>query len=146
MSAAFAWTLVFHITGIVFWIGGLLMTTQVLASASQEEPNDAAARACHQRTAQRTLRAMAHPGAIITLASGGLLLYLAGRHDPAFFHAAWLNIKLAIVAVLLWLDWRLWTRVRDLDRRPAARKDASMLHGIISAAFFVILILVFLKP
>ncbi|MGH9533719.1 MAG: CopD family protein [Terriglobales bacterium] len=146
MSAAFSWALVFHITGIVFWIGGLLMTTQVLAAASQDDPADATARACHQRTARRMLRAMAHPGAVITLASGGVLLYLAGRHDPAFFRATWLNIKLLLVVALLWLDWLLWTRVRDLDRSPAHRKDASMLHGVISAAFFIILILVFLKP
>lgn len=170
MSVAFSWTLVFHVTGIVFWIGGLLMAAQMIASAAQDEaaqpataaPAAAAAasggsavattvavassRAIHQRTAMRLLRTMAHPGALLTLATGTILLILAGRQDPAIYQAPWLNIKLILVAVLLWLDWRLWMRVKTMDRRPARRQDASMLHGLIAAAFFIILILVFLKP
>lgn len=170
MSTAFAWTLVFHITGIVFWIGGLLMAAQVLGGAAQDEaavasaqpvavaaaagesaaaaaaPPVPAARAIHQRTALRMMRNMAHPGALLTLATGTILLMLAGHANPAIYQAPWLNIKLILVAITLWLDWRLWVRVKGMDRRPARRKDASMLHGFISLAFFVILILVFLKP
>lgn len=172
MSTAFAWTLVFHITGIVFWIGGLLMAAQVLGGAAQDEaevasaqpvavaaaatggessaasaaPAVPAARAIHQRTAMRMMRNMAHPGALLTLATGIILLMMAGHANPAIYQAPWLNIKLILVAIMLWLDFRLWVRVKGMDHRPARRKDASMLHGFISLAFFVILILVFLKP
>lgn len=173
MSTALAWTLVFHITGIVFWIGGLLMAAQIMSAAARDEREPEAAgagaaqaaagggvaaaavavpasRMIHQRTAMRLLRTMAHPGALLTLASGTILLMLAGHADPAIYQSAWLNIKLILVAVVLWLDWRLWVRVKTMDQRRAfparGRKDASMLHGLISAAFFVILILVFLRP
>lgn len=180
MSTGIAWTLVFHITGIVFWIGGLLMAAQMLASAAKDEAQDGteaaaagaaqaaasasgaaasavggtvvaavaapSSRMIHQRTAMRLLRTLAHPGALLTLATGTILLILSGHRDPAIYQAPWLNIKLILVAVMLWLDWRLWMRIKTMDRRPARRQDASMLHGLISAVFVIILILVFLKP
>lgn len=139
-----AWTLVFHITGIVFWIGGLLMATQALSAAT--ESAEAKVRSAQQQLAARMLRAMAHPGAIITLISGGWLLHLVGQVDAGIFHARWLIGKLIVVGALLVLDWLLWTRIRDMSARPVKRQDASMLHGLISAAFFLILILVFIRP
>ena len=67
-----AWTLVFHILGIVFWIGGLLMTTVLLSRHVQETAPEA--RAALTRIEKKTMRAMADPGALLVILATGLAL------------------------------------------------------------------------
>ena len=68
MGTFLAWTLVFHILGIVFWLGSLLVVTHLLAFDAESESTEV-----HEvlnRVEGKLFRGIAHPGAIITVISG----------------------------------------------------------------------------
>jgi putative membrane protein len=140
MNTPLAWTLVFHLLGMVFWIGGLLMVTQTLSLDSQA--TDAAAHQANYLSARKTMNALAHPGLLIMIASGALLLYF----EPLMLRAGWLHVKLACVVALIVFDIVIFSKVRKLPMRPASRGQSAMFHGVISALFFAILILALIKP
>jgi putative membrane protein len=134
-----AWTLVFHILGLVFWIGGLLIETNVLARHTQE--TSAEVRQALGRLEMRLLRAMADPGAALTLVTGIILIWT----NPSYFlHAAWLHAKLALVVVLIGLHAVVRSRTKAFvaGRIELQRRDCMVLHGAISLIFLGILVAV----
>src|ERR1035438_10073661 len=96
-----AWTLVFHLIGLVFWLGGLLVVTHTLAMHSEEDSPET--RAALGRLESKLLRGLAHPGAAIMVITGFILV----GHDPAYLRQHWLHAKLLLVLVLMVLDLRL---------------------------------------
>ncbi len=137
-----AWTLVFHIIGLVFWLGGLLVVTHVVAMHT-DEPS-AEGRAALGRLEVKLFRGMAHPGAALMVISGSILLIL----NPSFLHQLWLQLKLALVVVMIGLDLRLYFRTRAFiaGRIQMRRKECMALHGAIALVFSLILILVLTRP
>jgi protoporphyrinogen IX oxidase len=137
-----AWTLVFHIIGLVFWLGSLLVVTQILAIHSEE--NSPATRLTLSRLESKLLRGLAHPGAALTVVTGSILV----SQDPGYLREHWLHAKLLLVVVLIALDLRLTFRTRALHEGKVemSRRECLILHGAISLVFFVILILVLIKP
>jgi len=91
-----AWLLVIHIFGLVLWISGLVTTTIVLSQIAQE--SSAEGRQALARVQRVLLRALADPGALITLAAG---IAIAATNSSYYFHARWLQIKLAFVVILI---------------------------------------------
>lgn len=137
-----AWTLVFHIIGLVFWLGSLLVVTQILA-IHVEEPS-AETRATLSRLELKLLKGLAHPGAALVVITGIILV----SQDPNYLREAWLHAKLLMVVILVALDLRLTFRARMLQdgRAEPSRRECLVLHGAISFVFLVILILVLTKP
>src|SRR5579872_7537059 len=90
------WVLLFHIIGLVFWIGGLLVATSLLGQHAVEAFGEA--RMALGQAEMRMLNGMASPGALITLITGALLV--AGRAS-FYLHATWFQAKM--VLVLCWL-------------------------------------------
>jgi protoporphyrinogen IX oxidase len=131
-----AWTLVFHILGIVGWVGGLMVITLALAQHAREE--SAEARAGLERLEEKILRAMVTPGAILAIASGIVLI----TTNPSYYlHAFWLHAKLALVVILLVLHGVLLARFRALrGGKPIPRRDFVLLHVLIALVFVSILI------
>src|SRR5271169_6325299 len=101
-----AWTLVFHIIGLVFWIGSLLVVTQILAVHAEE--TSAETRATLGRLELKLLKGLAHPGAAIMVITGFILV----SQDPNYLREAWLHAKLFLVVVMIALDLRLTFRAR----------------------------------
>ncbi len=136
-----AWTLVFHLIGLVFWIGGLLIATQVFAQHSQEAAPEA--REALARIERRLLRAMANPGALLTVLSG-IILILSNK--SYYLHASWLHAKLALVVLLIGLHGVVLSRSRAVLSRPALsgieRRTWITLHGAIALVFIGILVCV----
>jgi len=64
-----AWTLVFHMMGLVFWVGSLLVVTHTLAIHAEEDSPDG--RAALSRLESKLLRGLAHPGAAIMVIHPG---------------------------------------------------------------------------
>ncbi|MGH9454504.1 MAG: CopD family protein [Terriglobia bacterium] len=90
------WDLMFHIAGLVFWIGGLLIATNLFAQAArQDEP---AGRAALCGAASRLLRTMAIPGAALMIITGFLLI---ATNAPYYMHAGWMHVKLLLVLILI---------------------------------------------
>lgn len=142
MSSAFYWVLVAHIAGIVFWVGGLLAASQVLAGRERETSPEA--RVALARLAGRLLKALAHPGAAITVLAGIVILGI----KPEDFQRGWLHAKLGLVVILIAADLLLTVSVRALVGRgieiPARR--VRLTHGVIALLFLAIVILAVVKP
>lgn len=143
MSTVYTWTLVFHILGIVFWLGGLLVATHVLAADTEATSDET-----HQamgRLETKLFNGIIHPGAAIVITSGLVLL----TTNPRFYLvASWLRVKLVLVAALIVLDWITYRRMQAFKagRRPLDRKQCMTLHGGIALVFILILILVLVRP
>ena len=137
-----AWTLVFHIVGLVFWLGSLLVVTQILAIHTEETSPEA--RATLGRLESKLLKGLAHPGAAIMVITGFILVSL----DPNYLREHWLHGKLLLVVILAALDLRLTFRARAFQEGniELSRRECMVLHGAISLVFLAILILVLIKP
>src|SRR5208337_755178 len=96
-----AWVLVFHLIGLVFWLGSLLVVTHVLAIHTEEPSREA--RAALGRLEMKLLQGMAHPGAALMVITG--ITLIAG--SPQYLREHWLHAKLALVIVLIILDLRV---------------------------------------
>ena len=142
MNSPIAWALVFHILGFVFWMGGLLTVTMVLATHTQEKSTDG--RLALQNLEVKLLKGIAHPGAAITILAGITVVVL----EPAYLHQAWLHAKLFLVAILIGLDFVVYWRAKGFHagRVELNRKECMILHGAISLVFLGILVLVMVKP
>ena len=142
MNSPIAWALVFHIVGFVFWMGGLLTVTQVLAAETREQSPDG--RRALQNLEVKLLKGITHPGAAITVLAGITVVAL----EPVYLHQAWLHAKLFLVAILIGLDFVVYWRAKGFHagRVELKRKECMILHGAISLVFLGILILVMIKP
>lgn len=143
MSTVLMWTLVFHILGIVFWLGSLLVITHVLAGDAESESAEV-----HEvlgRLEAKVFNGIAHPGAVITILSGVILIY--GNADY-YLHAAWLHVKLLLVVIIIVLDAVTYIRAKSFHagRIVLRRGECMMLHGGIALMFIGILIMVLVKP
>jgi len=137
-----AWTLVFHIVGLVFWLGSLLVVTQILAIHTEETSPET--RATLTRLESKLLRGLAHPGAALMVITGIILV----SRDPNYLREHWLHAKLLLVVILVALDLRVTVRGRAFQegKIELSRRECMALHGAISLVFLVILILVLIKP
>ena len=137
-----AWTLVFHIIGLVFWLGSLLVVTQILAIHAEETSPEA--RATLGRLESKLLKGLTHPGAALMVITGIILV----SHDPNYLRETWLHMKLLMVVILIALDLRLAFRARAFQEGSVevTRRECMALHGAISLVFLIILILVLVKP
>jgi putative membrane protein len=137
-----AWTLVFHIIGLVFWLGSLLVVTQILAIHTAETSPET--RETLGRLESKLLRGLAHPGAAIMVITGFLLV----SQEPNYLREPWLHAKLVMVVILVALDLRLTFRARAFQegKIELSRRECMIFHGAISLVFLVILILALVKP
>src|ERR1700735_4692634 len=103
--------LALHIFGVIFWMGGLLMVTSLLARVPEEVglPKErflGAARGLFESTVNL--------GAAISIMLG-LLLILS---DPSVLRHGWLHAKLLLVAILLFYHVRFYRRIKVLENTP----------------------------
>ncbi len=143
MGTLLAWTLVFHILGIVFWLGSLLVVTHLLAYDAESESVEV-----HEvlnRLEGKLFKGIAHPGAIITIISGAILI---STNPQYYMHAAWLHVKLFLVIILIALDVITFIRAKAFHagKITLQRKECMMLHGGIALVFIGILIMVLVRP
>jgi len=137
-----AWTLVFHMIGLVFWLGSLLVVTRVLAIHVDER--SAEARAALSRLESKLLKGFAHPGAAVMVITGFLLV----AEDPTYLREHWLHAKLLLVVILVVLDLRVAFRAKVFQDGTSemTRGECMGLHGAIALVFFFIVILAVVKP
>lgn len=143
MSTLIEWALVFHILGIVFWMGSLLVVTHVLAYDAESPSVEV-----HQvlgRLERKLFKGIAHPGAIITIISGIILI---SSNPHYYLHAVWLHVKLFLVVILIVLDIITYIRAKAFHagKIKLQRRECMGLHGGIALVFIVILIMVLIKP
>jgi protoporphyrinogen IX oxidase len=130
-----------HIFGVIFWMGGLLMITSLLARVPEEVglPKErflGAARGLFESTINL--------GAAISIILGLLLILL----DPAVLRHGWISAKLLLVAILLFYHVRFYRRIKFLENHPSqsSSREFRVIHGMVSALLIAILVLTVLKP
>jgi putative membrane protein len=133
--------LVFHLFGVIMWIGSLLVITSLLTLVPEEI---GAARERMIVAARRLFRLSSNISAIVAVIFGIVLIAL----EPAVMRMGWMHAKLALVIVMLVVHVRLARRIVAIENDPgsATRREFSMLHGIISLLLLLILVLVLVKP
>ena len=139
-----AWALVFHLAGMVFWLGGLFMAVSAARPALSVAGSTASGPSAVERArlARKGLRSLAHPGAAIMVLSGASLIYLL----PGVETAGWLQAKLTLVVVLIAVDLVLTFRLRRMPERELSAGQLAMFRGAIVVLFLLILILAVVKP
>jgi len=129
--------LVGHIAGLVFWVGGLLVTSMALTRHTQEA--SAEARLALARLERIYLRGLADPGALLTMLAGVGLITTNSRY---YLHAPWLHIKLTFVLLLIALHGIVAVRTKAFAtvRVELQRSEARML--VLAALFLFVSILI----
>jgi protoporphyrinogen IX oxidase len=135
------WAIVFHLFGVIVWIGNLLVIASMLSLATEEV---GAARERLILISRRLFQIGCNLGALATVFFGILLILL----DPATLMLGWLHLKLVLVLVLLYFHYRLYRRILKLENDPsgASAREFKMIHGIVSTLLLAILALAVLKP
>src|ERR1700733_11702060 len=138
--------LALHIFGVIFWMGGLLMLTSLLARVPEEVglPKErflGAARGLFESTINL--------GAAITIALGILLLIM----EPSVLRQGWLHTQLLLGAILrfylvCFYHVRFYRQIIFLENNPSqsTRREFRVIHGMVSALLIAILVLTVLKP
>jgi putative membrane protein len=136
-----SWGIVFHLFGVIIWIGNLLVIASMLSLATEEV---GAARERLILISRRLFQIGCNLGALATVFFGIILILL----DPAVLMVGWLHTKLLLVLVLLYLHYRLYRRILNLENDPsgASGREFKVIHGIVSALLLAILVLAVLKP
>jgi putative membrane protein len=132
---------VFHLFGVILWIGSLLVISSMMALVPDEV---GAARERLIVITRRLFHVSSNIGAIVTVVFGIFVVML----DPSVMMHGWMHAKIALVLVLLFFHVKLYRRVIALESDPgsATRREFSMLHGIVSLLLLLILVLVLVKP
>jgi putative membrane protein len=135
------WGIVFHLFGVVIWIGNLLVTASMLSLITEEV---GAARERLILISRRLFQIGCNLGALATVFFGIVLILL----NPTVLMVGWLHTKLVLVLVLLYFHYRLYRRILNLENDPsgASAREFKLIHGIVSALLLAILALAVLKP
>jgi putative membrane protein len=135
------WFIVFHLFGVIFWLGGLLIVSSILAAAAQEA---GAAQAMILALARRLFNSACNAGAAITIVFGLLLL----MSEPEVMRHGWMHVKLALVGVLILLHVWMMRRAPRVGTGPGApsHREFLALHGLVSIVLLGILLMVIVQP
>jgi protoporphyrinogen IX oxidase len=133
--------LVFHIFGVILWMGSLLVISSMMALVPDEV---GAARERMVVIGRRLFHVSSNIGAIVTVVFGVFMVLL----DPRVMLQGWMHAKIGLVLLLLVFHVRLYWRVIALENDPgsATRREFTILHGIFSLLLLLILVLVLVKP
>ena len=133
--------LALHIFGVIFWMGGLLMITSLLARVPEEVglPKERILGA-----ARSLFESMINLGAAMSIILGLLLIMM----DPSVLRHGWLHAKLLMVALLLFYHVRFYRRIKFLENNQSqsSRREFRVIHGMVSALLIAILMLTVIKP
>lgn len=135
------WLIVFHLFGVIVWVGSLLLIESMLSMVTEEV---GAARECLILIARRLFRLACNIGAAAAIFFGILLIVL----EPSVLMMGWLHVKLLLVIALLYLHYRLYRRIAGLENDPASAssREFRIAHGVVSLLLLAILALAVLKP
>ncbi len=135
------WLLVFHLFGVIFWIGSLLLIASLLGMVSDEV---GVAKERFILVASQLFFGGCNIGGAVAIAFGILLMIV----DPAVVHQGWLHLKLVLVFMLLIVHVRLHRRIVALTDNPSSvtHTEFRVIHGVVSVILLAILALAILKP
>lgn len=141
MANIVGWLLVFHLFGVIFWIGSLLLIASLLAMVPDEVglPKER-----FIMIASRLFYGGCNIGGAVAITFGALLMVM----EPDLLREGWLHVKLGLVFILLLFHLRLHRRIVALSDNPSSvtRVEFRVIHGVVSALLLAILAMAVLKP
>jgi len=129
--------LVGHIFGLVFWVGGLLVTSMALTRHTQESSQDA--RDALARLERIYLRGLADPGALLTILAGAGLI---STNSHYYLHAPWLHTKLTFVLLLIGLHGYLAMKTKAFGSGKVTLQRSEARMMVLAALFLFLSILI----
>ncbi len=135
------WLLVFHLFGVILWVGSLLLIASLLAAVSDEV---GVAKERFILVANRLFSGGSNSGGAVAIAFGVLLMIA----DPAVIRHGWIYAKIGLVIVLLGAHIHLQRRIVALTDNPSSvtRREFRVMHGLASVLLLAILALAVFKP
>ncbi len=133
--------LIFHLFGVIFWIGSLLLIASLLAAVSDEV---GVAKERFILVSSQLFFGGCNIGGTVAIVFGILLMIF----KPAVAHQVWLQAKIGLVVVLLGVHIRLHRRIVALTDDPASvsRREFRVIHALVSILLLAILGLSVLRP
>lgn len=135
------WLLVFHILGITFWMGGLLILSRVLGYHVREE---LAVQARLSHIERRLYFGAVLPGLLIVVGTGVAMLMTATAMPPLMKNPGF-HIKLTLVIVAIVVQFvvqRFIGGLRDEPRKSGGGKYKAV-HGVLGLLLVGILVSVY---
>ncbi len=141
MGNLIGWLLVFHLFGIIFWVGSLLLITSLLAMVPDEVglPKER-----FIIIASRLFYGGCNIGGAVAITFGIFLMIAM----PEVLKQGWLHVKLGLVFILLLVHLRLHRRIVALSDNPSSVSTSEFraIHGVVSLLLLAILVMALLKP
>lgn len=140
MEGWVAWTKIAHVAALSFWVAGLFYLPPLFAMHLEKEK----IRDFHRLRAITRIvyLGVASPAAIIAIATGAALIYLAGSHG------GWLVIKIGLVSLMVVFHVYCGTLLVTLRRQEAGRHPLATASLVLIPAILVpgVLYFVLVKP
>jgi putative membrane protein len=135
------WLLVFHLFGVIFWIGSLLLIASLLAMVSDEV---GVAKERFIMIASTLFYGGCNIGGAVAIIFGALLL----MKEPELLRLGWMHLKLGLVFILLLVHLRLHRRIVALSDNPSSvtRVEFRVIHGVVSLLLLAILAMAVMRP
>jgi putative membrane protein len=135
------WLLVFHLFGVIFWIGSLLLIASLLAMVSDEV---GVAKERFIMVASTLFFGGCNIGGAVAIIFGILLMAM----EKGVLRQGWLHVKLGLVFILLLVHLRLHRRIVALSDNPSSvsRAEFRVIHGVVSIVLLAILAMAIIKP
>lgn len=130
------WLKVFHVLGIVLWLGSTFHVSRGLAKASRVPEG---ARPALYDLLRRSQLLVGLPGMILVLLAGVTMLL----RTPLYLEQPWMHLKLGLAALMIGLEVWLFALVNKYRVAPGPSSLPMMIHGLAGLFFFGILIAVF---
>jgi putative membrane protein len=144
LSALYPWIKALHIVAVIAWMAGLLYLPRLFVYHCAAPPGSAESET-FKVMERRLLRGIMNPAMIAVFVLGGLLLATPGVVD---WHAAWMYVKLVLVAGLTVLHhaFAVWRKAfaADQNRRPA--RFYRIANEIPAVLMLAIVIFIVAKP
>ena len=141
MTNIVGWLLVFHLFGVIFWIGSLLLIASLLAMVDDEV---GVAKERFIMVASTLFFGGCNIGGAVAIIFGILLMV----EEPELLRQGWLHVKLGLVFILLLVHLRLHRRIVALSDNPSSvtRVEFRVIHGVVSLLLLAILAMAIMKP
>lgn len=141
MTNIVGWLLVFHLFGVIFWIGSLLLIASLLAMVDDEV---GVAKERFIMVASSLFFGGCNIGGAVAIIFGILLMV----EEPDLLRQGWLHVKLGLVFILLLVHLRLHRRIVALSDNPSSvtRVEFRVIHGVVSLLLLAILATAIMKP
>lgn len=131
-------SLAFHLIGIIFWAGSLLVLTRLLSAASVEPLSPAIS-----ALMRRSYFGFTIAGLVIAAATGIFQIFQSGL--DVYMKQGWFHGKLTFLLLLVGVTVAVGLQISKINAGGiVSRKAAGMLHGLTSLAIVAVILLTML--